>query len=434
MEWTAVGRKLKEIDKQIEKDITIFNFKRFNLYSIYRTRVAYSLFNKEPNIILNEKMQSVSASDIELNLLTVNQNSFKNIPALKSVCRIAAPQIDSNIENTYSSNLINIFKREGINFKKIYVNKNSKIKSNELEEHYVYLDSKKLSPFKLVFLFLKDLLSIVFHLSFSLRISRKLNISIKSVVGAFTKFYISYLKYKIIYSKLERNNVCFLFASYGNEGEIMAIKENGLKVSEYQHGILYSNHFGYNFDKCLIDIKDKLLIPSKMYLYDEWTKKSLLSNSFYDKNQLSVVGNYKLNKKTLVQEPLSNDLKLCIFSQIGYFDNANLSSKRLNSLLLNLGYQLDSIKSINIKLHPREKKIPNNLKNTIKNINISEESYTDLIHNSDIILTCSPSIFYESIALNKNVLYEDFQVSLNGTNMLINDTDCGSFAYNMNKL
>tara|TARA_X000000950_G_C13915958_1_gene661001 strand:+ start:168 stop:1472 length:1305 start_codon:yes stop_codon:yes gene_type:complete len=431
MEWTKTGKKLRDYDNQFFTKLDLLNFKNFNLYPIYRSRLAYQIFNSSNNIIYNDKVQLLDDEDFDMRSLNPSIiSNLKDFISENTILRIANPQIDTkNIDNKSCSNLVNNIKINNLKYKSIYVNPDKKYTKLNLGQDYHYFNFSIKRRFIFCLNLIKDIPHIISFMLRSFKISKSFNISFKSTIGGFVKFYNSYGKFKAIYKDFRKFDICFMFASYGNEGEIMALKEIGIKVSEYQHGVLYSEHFGYNYDAIVKPYKEKFPIPHKLFTYDKWTKSNLLRNNFYHDNDIKVVGNFKLLTK---QKKISVDPKslcLCIFSQKDYFNIINKSSDLFSKLLLNLDIKSDSVSSIKIRLHPREKEIPKMITKKFPFAKVTHEPFGDLINEADLIITCSPSVFYEAVSIKKSVIFQQFKVSLNGTKLLKNKTQNGTFIY-----
>ena len=278
MEWTKTGKRLRDYDNQFSTKLNLLNFKNFNLYPIYRSRLAYQIFNNSNNIIYNDKIQFLEDKDFETKLLNPSITSnLRGFSSENTILRIANPQIDTkNIDNKSCSNLVNNIKNNNLKYKSVFINSDKKFPKFNLCEDYHYFNLSNKARFIFYLNLLRDIPHIISFIARSFKISKSFKISYKSTLGGFIRFYNSYGKFKAIYKDFTNFDICFLFASYGNEGEIMALKEMGIKVSEYQHGILYSEHFGYNYDAIIKSFKKKFPIPHRIFTYDKWTKYNLL--------------------------------------------------------------------------------------------------------------------------------------------------------------
>jgi hypothetical protein len=224
----------------------------------------------------------------------------------------------------------------------------------------------------------------------------------------FERIILDFFKTKEVYKSLFKKvnpKIFFLTAPYGNEAIVAAAKEQGIKVVELQHGMIYNHHLGYIYGKHLLDYKDSFPIPDYLLTYGEYWKKLLEKNTFRSKKELISVGNTRIyfwNSKINSEEKVFRNIFIASIGRV-----PDKMVEIVDKTLDILDKQEIKIK-FSVKLHPGEDisslKKWKKLKIKHKNLEIiggyALNFYESLL-KSDFHVSVYSSTHYESINLGK---------------------------------
>jgi hypothetical protein len=154
------------------------------------------------------------------------------------------------------------------------------------------------------------------------------------------------------------NPFCVMItAPHGHLAVIAASKELGIPVIEFQHGVIDKYEPLYNWSSAILQKKDKLLIPDKVFLWGQYWVDQLKEIQYGDENNLFPFGHtriykYKQNYKGVKRgEVLSNEKIIIVFTTqrntyqdtIAFFEETFRLAEKENLPLL-----------VKIKLHPHD--------------------------------------------------------------------------------
>ena len=231
-------------------------------------------------------------------------------------------------------------------------------------------------------------------------VSRRINIGFSFVLKSCGRYVWSYMKARKTYEQTCGRDIVYLIASYGCEPEIHALKEFGNRVFEYQHGVLYPEHFGYNM-RVGKEFSNKLPIPDIFFVYDEFSKQSALKGRASRIDGVHAIGHFSLSQALKSDWKYTRDI--VFYSQPGFLDRQK-NINFLRRLKAELG--MDASERIFVLPHPREDasvKLPDDFCYIDTGLKLNE---------SRQVITCSPSIFYERLLLDLPCIYFTHQVWL----------------------
>ncbi|OCL27628.1 hypothetical protein U472_03495 [Orenia metallireducens] len=220
------------------------------------------------------------------------------------------------------------------------------------------------------------------------------------------KFY--HLYYKVLFLILNPKIIFLKCASYGDKGYLIKwAKDFGIKVGEFQHGMISRNHSAYNYgDNIFYNLDYKKYLPDYLLTYgDYWGE-----NIKIPVNKISI-GNphfYKKLEKYKNRDQNSLKNKILIVSQ------GSVTNKLVN-LTKNLSYLLKNQDvEIIYRLHPGE--IPFHDRYTdlqkLNNVTINDSGdIYDLIYQSNSIVGVYSTTLFEAIGFNKPIFIYEHELS-----------------------
>jgi hypothetical protein len=139
--------------------------------------------------------------------------------------------------------------------------------------------------------------------------------------------------------------------SYSNHALIAAALENGLRVVELQHGIIYRNHPGYSWSEYARQYKAQMPLPHQILLYGDFWQQELIAGGFWDSAELPITGSLRIDRyRQLSPDRDPHRLHVLVTTQ-------ELDLDRLLAFLASFMKAVNVEKPcrLTIKLHPREK-------------------------------------------------------------------------------
>lgn len=235
-----------------------------------------------------------------------------------------------------------------------------------------------------------------------------IKINLKHIIKiAISDFTIDYFYANIIFKKRKNLSHLYLVTSYGKEGFIAAAKNNNVRTTEFQHGVIDENHPGYSYSVDFIPY-----LPDNFILFGKYWYKYLsnLKNKQFSYEAPFFMKNYSLNSEIKV-----NKSKILIISDTIQTSKILYDINNIIDLLIN--------KTFNLKLHPNEyntwMKRPNiSLFNDKKNTRVIDNNNIhvyELILESAFVIGTTSTLILESIALGKKPIilclegYETFK-------------------------
>jgi hypothetical protein len=191
----------------------------------------------------------------------------------------------------------------------------------------------------------------------------------------------------------------FLITAYSSHNVVAAAKEQGIKVIEFQHGLINRYHPGYSWSAWAAAYKGQMPIPDRLFLYGEYWKQELMANGFWDK-ELRVVGSSRIDQ---YRQSKAKQSEHCLI----VFTAQNVDTQRLIAFLSHFlevsRNQLDF--RLYIKLHPGEqnKDIYETAFGHHDNVQVllgrEQPSTFHLLSQANFHVSISSTCHYEALAL-----------------------------------
>ncbi len=391
MELVKTGNYIKDIESKHFDKITKLNFGKFNVWQIYRNFLIYR-FMKAKN------SSQKPASKRTESLISFFFQMYKKRKYLKNkhILYSTSANYDKKEGERLASTVLMSLANE-IGEDKVYVIATDKY---DIEQHESFpkiefndftLNKMRFSPFICVFLF-----PAIFRHFRALK--NFLDVSFSKVAILLAGFFEKHLYYNIMLWIIKPASLFFYRSSYGSEALISAAKAQGIKVYEYQHGQLYKEHYGYNFCRSLLGIKNKMILPDKLLLYGEYWKEVLKEEGFFDDKDVIVCGHPTLHDAGKIDFDIN-------YEQIAVFSSPYAAEKLIKFIdryINNSDYACDY--QWIIKCHPREnKQLWQELADKHQQVQVISKSTYDILNSVKIILSASPSIIYESTYFGNSV-------------------------------
>jgi len=227
------------------------------------------------------------------------------------------------------------------------------------------------------------------------------NFDKNSIIRVFSDFYWAKRVYDWFF-KRTRPDKLLMVTSYCDHAIVAAAKSVGVKVIEFQHGLITPWHAGYSWSTYANYYRESMPIPDKIFLYGEYWRQNLLINGFWKVEELPVVGSLRMDyhRHRNVSKP-QNVIRLLLTSQ--NLDVENVLSFMVH-FLRECCKQLPNVE-LYVKLHPGEsdkdvykKKLcffPN-----VKIVASPEPPSTfDILLTSHLHLSIASTCHYEALAL-----------------------------------
>ncbi len=217
-------------------------------------------------------------------------------------------------------------------------------------------------------------------------------------VDSLLRNYISHYKVAKLLIKIYKPKALVLITSYTNYPYIHAFKEKGVKVIEFQHGLINENHLAYNFKSN----SDRKMFPDYLFTFGEFEKEIFnKNNNFIQKDNVLPIGHFYIDllKKNFIKNiDLSNKLSkykcsVAVTLQPTY-------EKKLIDFIESIAAIYSDIAFVIVPREKSELTFQNNNVITYSVLNCYE-----IILNCDIHSTIYSSCAVEAIGLNKpNIL------------------------------
>ena len=391
MKWLAAADEVSKIDKSVERHRIHIKFKKYDIYLYLRNVIVYAKANSETNSSHESNDPSV--------FYYPESKVIKNL-SVKSIDEFATQILPSNFDAIYVDTQAkdDQFNRSRVG---IFIERNcfiSKINHSELN---------KVSRKVLFIKFLTILFYLVPNIIPLFKLARIAKVNFLLLLKSFIAYIVLYYQSVEYLSEKKNKDIVLFVAHYGWEFLIHAAQTLNRNVWEYQHGVLYEKHFGYQYET-----KDsgrlKLPVPDYFLFYDEYTSSKLKQSGRFKFMSTMIIGNTNLANRS--HKLKSYNLEQVFFSQPRFFDkDDNASSNKIFHILGLYGYE----KKFQIFKHPREAHL-----STLNYVD-NELNYTTVLSNAKLVVTCSPSVFYERQRIGLSCIYFDHELNIKELNLPI---------------
>lgn len=403
MDLVAIGKYISKLESNNIEHIKKLNFLGFSLWKVYRNYFCGKHYAKLQT--KNKSTQYINKNIFSLfsfaktskgSIFLRTTSAFNNIKKDQFYFSKKHFIIKSFIESNYSLNCKIVGQVSQDKYKKLNP------KCDLILDSFVNYYSSKIRYVLLAFTILKT----VQHYIVLQKIE---SISFKNIWNAQATFLAKYILYKFFYKLTKPKKVIILYGSYGQEGEIAALKSLNIEVLEYQHGHLYPEHYGYNYHQDLKPLKHKLLLPDKLFVYGNYWKEVLLELGFFEDSEIVNSGNPSFKNIKAISLDINGKIPVLVCSQP---NSAHLFMQFIENYMKNSEFK-DKYYWI-VKLHPRE--VLGEWEEFVKdknNIEISNVDTYELLKSVDIQLTGSSTTLYEALyfGVSNYIILNDLKIN-----------------------
>lgn len=194
------------------------------------------------------------------------------------------------------------------------------------------------------------------------------SIEVSNIKFAFHKFFLEYCRFD---NFLQTNNAfkkAIFTCHYHKEGVVYALKSNGIKCIELQHGLIAEQDIFYVLPESILKIKKELLFADYIGVFGNYWKNKLLKGYEYKEDRIFIIGNYQFepilkNQDYLYLREIVKNKKTVVVTTQTYLHNEFINLVKALDKRLSKKY---SDYLILIKPHPNEKR--DLYENALKNL------------------------------------------------------------------
>ena len=230
------------------------------------------------------------------------------------------------------------------------------------------------------------------------------DLDLYNIKCAFQKFYNDVIFWLNILEILKPKEIFFI-CHYHKEGLIYSAKKLGIKIIEYQHGLIAKSDIFYNFPTGLNKIKNDCLFPDEMRVYGKYWKNILLNGNFIKKERLKIVEYYLYSNTRLnindnkLFKSFSYDKKLILITTQTYLSKYYIKYVDVLLSFLNNEYR------VIIKPHPSESVNDYAKFKNDKKVLVTDISTEFLLSKSDFHITMYSTTAFDALRYNLSTFY-----------------------------
>lgn len=402
MDLVAIGKYISKLESNNIEHIKKLNFLGFNLWKLYRNYFCGKHYSKLQT--KNKNTQYINKCIFSLfGFAKNNQNKF--------VLRVTSASYTTMVENKYYSKRLEVLKQaiESNGYDTAIIGSISIDKIDKTNPRIELNFDSSINYFSPKFRYLMLIFSLFNTIQHYKLLQKVESISFKNIWNIQATFLAKYFLYKLFYKLAKPKKVFFTFASYGCEAEIAALKSLNIEVLEYQHGHLYSEHYGYNYHQDLKPLKHKLLLPDKLFVYGNYWKEVLIKIGFFEDAELVVSGNPSFENIKAISLDKNVKIPILVCSQP---NSAHLFRQFIENYMKNSEFK-DEYYWI-VKLHPRE--VLGEWEEFVKDkehIEVSSKDTYELLKSVDIQLSSSSTTLYEALyfGVSNYIILNDLKIN-----------------------
>jgi hypothetical protein len=203
--------------------------------------------------------------------------------------------------------------------------------------------------------------------------------------------------------KILKPQQSFFVCHYHKEGTILALKRNGIKTIELQHGLIAPEDIFYIFPAEIKPIREKALFADEIWVYGEFWKNRLLQGAEYVLGQIRVFG-YYLHENKVIPETVAIRLKqIKGEARIILITTQDKHPGEITEYIIFLSRDILEKKynyRIWVKPHPAEKKGAFDQIAQLENVDVLEENLDYLFRYSDMMLSIYSTTLYDACRYN----------------------------------
>ncbi len=234
------------------------------------------------------------------------------------------------------------------------------------------------------------------------RLEKFSTVDLENIRIAFDQFFKNYRSNNRII-KVLKPELAYLVCHYHKEGLMLALKRNGVKAIELQHGLIAPEDIFYVFPSKIKKIKERAMFADEIWVYGEFWKQRLLKGFEYDENQIKIIGYYQYENLAVPDSIASKLAMLKNNKKIVLFTSQVTLAKEVSEYLLFLANDIKKKKIdylIWLKLHPSETRDMYASLDGIDNITIVEENPEYLFAFANLVVSVFSTTLYDAFRYN----------------------------------
>lgn len=160
-----------------------------------------------------------------------------------------------------------------------------------------------------------DILEIANRISATLqRVPGLEALTTQRVTGTLLYFYWSKRLYAWLLRRIQPEYL--LVADPSEYNIVAAAKERGIKVVEFQHGLVYRHHPAYAWSTYALDYKASMPIPERIFLYGKYWQEELAATGFW-REELCPVGSLRLDQYRKLRATKKDEVCIIVLTAQG---------------------------------------------------------------------------------------------------------------------
>jgi len=166
------------------------------------------------------------------------------------------------------------------------------------------------------------------------------------------RYYADYLWQNILLKVFKPK--CIFIVDGIPSGLLGAAKRNGIRVYEFQHGIIGENKFEYIVSEKFKELSNKMPYPDYVCVFGEYFKTLLLKSKFWKEEQILVLGNYSIENRRVNRKINNINLQSNTNLKLLWATQPSVHKDSCNFLTTLMHLHFNAV--VYIKPHPLEQK------------------------------------------------------------------------------
>ena len=387
-------------------DLSIFNCGEINLLKVvleglrvnYSTKGKVRTFSFYPNFAFRfflflKKIFQKEKYKSKISEITLNE--FKQHKILIIDVGRKLRDDDGHLHSVYFENIINHLAEIPLVIYESSLHQDSEISFNEIFNAFIF---QNLTNNELI---LKDQLKkkLIYFKNTHLFSSREF----KSVKIAMHLFFLNFLVWNRFLFYLKDLRVCLLTCHYHKEAQLLALRFNGIKTVELQHGLISAKDIFYVFPESIAKIRHKAMFPDMILTYGNFWTEILRKGYEFSHDNIINFGYYLFSAKDNFNRKLTELCDLIFSRKVLLITTQPGLSKEIKSYIQFLSdhHKDDKDKVIVVKPHPRESvESYKSCFSNFFNVLVTELPIDSLLKISNIHLSVYSSCLYDALRVN----------------------------------
>jgi hypothetical protein len=234
------------------------------------------------------------------------------------------------------------------------------------------------------------------------------------ILSALHVFFDDFRFYYSLFKNQRVQSLVFI-CHYHNEGLLAALRINGIRSIELQHGLISKNDLYYHYSQTFNHAIKNAFFPDHICVYGQYWKELLLGGCEFNSNNITVAGDYQWHEKQPEIRPSKQNMVL-ICAQKNMHEDFVAYAKHIIPYLKQYG----DWKWI-IKMHPLEKKksLYRELENDGFEIIDQERSLDSLLQEARIQVSIYSTTFFDALgyditnfSIQRYGVYQDYAAKM----------------------